>query len=245
MGKLHELLAVESDLKAKAQHALAQVKGLFTTGQGKFVGQVRKYQPFNDDGERLPDEITVLATSVDNELETVKAAVSQWLDASLQKEVTNQGTSADVIVNGVKILTELPATALLNLEGKLAEIRQLYQSIPTNDPAERWNKDAQLGHYVSEVRETRRTKKVQKVLIKYEATKEHPAQTEAYAEDIPVGTWSTTIHSGQVSPTEKNTRLERLDALIMAVKKARQRANDIEIKDVHAGEILFKYINGV
>ena len=208
------------------------------------MGRVRKYQPLNDDGERLPDEITALATAVDNELESVKKAVSQWIDASIQKEVTNQGTSADVVIDGVALLKGLPATALLNLEGKLAEIRQVYQAIPTNDSSERWNKDAQLGYYTSETREARRTKKVPKVLVKYEATKEHPAQTEVFTEDVPVGTWSMTIHSGQLSPTEKYERLERFDALIMAVKAARQRANDIEVKDVHVGDVLFKYING-
>ena len=45
MGKLHELLAVEADLKAKAQSAIARIKHLFGEGQGRLVGQSRTYSP--------------------------------------------------------------------------------------------------------------------------------------------------------------------------------------------------------
>jgi len=243
MGKLHELLAVEGDLKSKAQHALAEAKGLFSSGAGKFVGQIRRYHPMDDGGERLPDESTRLATGVESELEDMIPAVSAWFDASVQKEVTNQSTSADLVVNGVTIAKGLPATALLNLEGKLAELKAVYMAVPITDPSEKWSKDPNLGFYVSDTRETRRTKKVTKPVVLYEATKEHPAQVQAIQEDVPVGTWLTTIHSGQISALDKAKMLNRVDELLIAVKSARQRANDIEVKDVHVGNAIFQYIH--
>jgi hypothetical protein len=38
--------------------------------------------------------------------------------------------------------------------------------------------------------ESLRTSKEPTVIVKYDATKEHPAQTELFTKDVPVGTWT-------------------------------------------------------
>jgi len=85
MGKLHELLAVESDLKSEAQRLTGKIKSLFTEGTGRLVGKIRTYQPLEEGGEDFADEITELATSVDGELAEWQRAFCNWLDASIQK----------------------------------------------------------------------------------------------------------------------------------------------------------------
>lgn len=244
MGKLHELLAVEGDLKAEAQRTINRVKGLFTSGQGKFVGKIRVYQPLQEDGEQFADEVTELAARVQGELEAVSKTYGKWVDAAVQKELSNTAAFADVEIDGRALLARLSATALLNLESKLGELRKVYAEIPTNDPSERWRWDEQNGQYVSEPRITYKTKKVPRSFIAHEATKEHPAQVQVWQEDERVGTWKTTIFSGMLTPADKQARLERLDNLARAVKKARQRANDAEAADRKIAETLFKYING-
>lgn len=245
MGKLHELLAVEGDLKGKAQHVLSQVKGLFTNGASKLIGKNRTYRQTLEGSDRQPNEVTPIATTVTAELKTVQAAMIQWIDASIQKEVTNELTKADVVIGGEKLFSDLPAPALLNLESKLAEIRSIYEAIPTNDQSEKWNFDDQNGYFVSDPRVTYSTRKVPKAFVAYEATKEHPAQVQMFTEDQQVGEWTTIITSGMLPPTEKAARLDRLDKLILAVKQARQRANDRDVIDVHVGDILFNFIDGV
>jgi hypothetical protein len=47
-----------------------------------------------------------------------------------------------------------------------------------------------------------------------------------------------------LSPTEKAQMLDRLEALLVAVKKARQRANDITAEDVKVSAKIFGYIRG-
>ena len=185
MGKLHELLAVEADLKAQAQQALAKVKNLFQDGTGKLVGQVRTYEPLFEGGEPHSPEITVLATTIANELDALRGPLVAWINAAVTKEVTNQKTSAHIVLDGDGDFDaeNLPAKALLNLESKLAELRQVIVAIPTNDPSETWGFDTQLEHYVSAPRVTYRTKKVPKAVVMYEATKEHPAQVQAFTED--------------------------------------------------------------
>lgn len=240
MGKLHELLAVEADLKAKAQSAIARIKHLFGEGQGRLVGQSRTYSPLLDGGEPLPNESTELATTIADEIRMLRDPVMDWIDAAIQKEVTNQRTNAEIVLNGKAV--GLPAPALLNLEAKLAELRQIVDAVPVNNPSESWTWDAQVGHYVSRERVTYRTQKVTKPVVLYEATKEHPAQVQAVSEDIRVGAWRTVIHSGMISPTRKSEWLNRIDALIRAVKQARQRANDIQVEDVHVGASMFDHI---
>ena len=244
MGKLHELLAVEPDLKSEAQRLASKVKALFSEGKGKLIGQIRTYQPLEEGGQDFVDEITEMATTVDDELADWEVAFSGWLDAAIQKEITNQETGADVVLDGMTLFENMPATALLNLEAKLVEIRQVFKQIPTNDPTESWSRDVDLGCFVSRPRTTYKAKKMLRNHVKAEATKEHPAQVEVYTEDIRVGTWTTIIHSGMVTPVEKQNRLKRIDLLIRAVKQARQRANSIEITDVHLGRKLFAYIYG-
>lgn len=243
MGKLHEVLAVEGDLKGAAQRALSHMRGVFTDGVSRLVGQARKYQPLEEGGETWADEVIALATTVSDELGVVRLAFGHWLDASIQKEVTNTKTLADVVIDGEVLLAGLPATALLNLESKLAELRKAYSLIPTNDPAEQWGFDTQQGCYVSGLRITYKTKKTLLSHIAYEATPEHPAQVKTFSEDVRIGAWTTVIHSGAETPANKQRFLSRIDALAQAVKQARQRANSIDVEDVHVAIALFDYIH--
>jgi len=243
MGKLYELLAVESNLKSEAAQAISKIKGLFLEGKKNFLGQLRTYAPLEENGEKFPDEITNLATTIDDELETFQTAFARWIDAAVQKEVTNKKTSASIEIDGEILVADLPAPALLNLESKLAELRQIYAAIPTNDPSERWELDEQLGCFVSNPRITHKTKKVPRAHVLYDATPEHPAQVESFTEDMRVGEWTTIIHSGMLTPVEKQKRLKRVDTLLRAVKKARQRANDVDVDDVKIAKKFFDYIN--
>ena len=242
MAKLHELLVVESDLKGRAQRALKQARHILGD-KDKLLGIVRTYQPLQEDGQQLPPEVTVLSTTVTMELAGLWEIYGDWIDAAMQKETTNQEAKADLIVGDDILAAYLPATALLNLESKLGELRAVYQSIPINDPTREWKFDEQQGRYKSGERQTIRAKKVMQAFVKYEATPEHPAQVESYTEDVPVGTWTSVIHSGMVSPVEKAGALARLDELIRAVKRARQRANCEQVVDVHLGRKLYDFIH--
>ncbi len=243
MGKLHELLAVEGDLKAQAQRNVSEVKDLFQDGTGKFLGQTQTHQPASENDEQLPPKIMVVATTVDERLKTLGRSFSRWIDASVQKELTNQETKATLQIDD--LVFELPATALLNLENKLLELRAVYKAIPTNDVTGSWRFDEGVGLFVSDPPETRRnTKKVMASHIAYAATKEHPAQVQTYNEDVLAGHTTITKQSGMITPTDKTQKIERLEGLLRSVKKARQRANDIEVKPIEIGQQIFTFING-
>lgn len=243
MTKLHEILAVESDLKSRASSTLADIVGLFKSGSGKLLGQIATYQVAIEGEQPHPPKITNMATTVNRQLELLGTDFSGWIDVAIQKEVTNGGTEAKITISGREVL--LPATALLNLENKLEALRTVYKAIPTNDVTLTWVWDADNECFRSERPEIRRsTRKTPRSYVAYEATKEHPAQVQVYNEDVTAGQWETIKQSGMITPSDQRQRLARLDKLIREVKQARQRANNIEIVPVKIGKDIFAYING-
>lgn len=245
MGKLHELLAVEPDLKGAAEKILAETVNTFTKKEGHFKSQVRVYEPTDDEGQKLPDERTEMVTTVMDKLAWTWKKVGKYLDAVAQKETANTQASAVVELNGEKLFggKPLPATLLLALEGRLRQIREAYNAIPTLEPGERWIWDAQTRSYAADPKESFKTKKVRKNHVKAEATDKHPAQVEVYHEDVIVGIWTTKKWSGALTPAEKADVLERVDELVRAVKQARQRANSHEVEPVSLAKEMYEYIH--
>jgi hypothetical protein len=240
MGKLHELLAVETDLGGKAQTTLKVVKGLFGARES-FLGKSLIFTAYAEDGPSVPDEITKVSHRVQDSLDLVTKHWGNWVDASIQKEVTNQQTSATIELDGVNV-PQLPATALLNLENKLALLRNTLNAVPVNDTLTDWTWDEESLMWLSDPRYRQRTQKVRKSHVLHPGTAEHAPQVESYTEDVPVGEVETIIYSGMLQPSELRQVLDRLDTLILAVKRARQRANDIETENVQVAAKLLEYV---
>lgn len=242
MGELHQLLAVEPELKAAAARESKRIVSLFKDGAVRLTGIVRVYTPIEDGGEEFPSEVVPLATTVESELEILHDAFVEWIDASIQKEVTNQQAMAVLDLGEVWGDWELPATALLNLEGKLAEIRQIYAAIPTLDPTKIWNWDKADDVFESEPDIRYRSNKLMRSLVLYDATPEHPAQVETFTEDVRVGYTTSTVQSGAITKALKRDYLERIDELIKRVKTARQEANTADVVDINLAEKIVSFI---
>ena len=108
--------------------------------------------------------------------------------------------------------------------------------------AEDWSHDPNTGLLRSPVAESLRTTKEPTVLVKYEATKEHPAQTETFMKDVPAGYWRQVLYSGALQADRKDAILSRLKKLRDAVKLAREQANLIEVERQKAGEALLAFL---
>lgn len=242
MGVLHELLAAESALRETAKATLQGITSLFRDGKERLVGRVRFYYPEEELGQSFPSEQVARATSADDEIAKLVADFGAWMDAAVQKEITNTTAKAELVVDEFSF-GELPATALLNLEGKLAEIIDLYDSVPTNDPAAQWTWDAENTHWRSPTETRYKTEKRQEPLVLYAATPEHPAQTQVITRDVRVGRYETTVFSGALAQSDLSARLDRARKLLVAVKKARARANEQEASDLKIASKLFDYIN--
>lgn len=228
MTRLNQLLAIEKGVSQRAQRQLTDA---YQAAQRVtvFNGLTRTYTPRDDEGERLPSEATKVQQTVKGLVGGVQSVVSAWLNVQFEKDVTNQVAKADVVVDGTTLLRDVPVSYLLWLEKRLVDLRTFVEKWPTLDPSEIWVLDDVSGLYVTVGQETIRSQKQLRALVKYEATDKHPAQTETYTVDVPVGTWSTTKMSGAVPPTVQRATLDRIDSLMAAVRRAREAANIIEV----------------
>jgi hypothetical protein len=78
--------------------------------------------------------------------------------------------------------------------------------------------------------------------VLYEATDKHPAQIEKWEEQVAVGKYVTNVQCGMLSPADKSTLLGRCDRLIQAVKKARMKANMVDVVDQSIGKEIFSFV---
>ena len=248
--KLHELLAVEQGLQTAAKKINEETVKTFGKRDEHFVGTVREIKHFAEEDFKLDvTEYKEMVTTVGEKLSYAAGPNIRALDAFVQKEATNQMARADFVVDEKVLIAAMPGTALLGLEGKLTELRAVYEAIPTLSPGPTWladrDRDAKGRVYRSENPDvTFRTRRVIKPVIMAPATREHPAQVQAVNEDVPVAKITTQHLSGMITTAEKSDLLARLDKLIRAAKRARQRANNTEVVKATIGKILFDYIHG-
>lgn len=243
MGRLHEVLAVEGGLKATADKIIKEAADTFTKKRGHFLGQHRSYEIIEEGSLQYADESKKLETTVNQKLDYVKNHFTKALDATFQKEVTNTGAKADIIVDGTTIAKDIPATYLLHLETKFKELRMMYDVIPTLDPGKDWKRDdTQENVYVSSDTEQYKTEKVVKPLLLHPATKEFPAQVDKISMDKYVGKWKTKNWSGALSPLQKSQLIGKIDRLVRAIKQARMRANNAEVAQLEIGKTLIDFI---
>ena len=244
MSKLYEVLAVEQDRKQKANVELGRARKTFTSQAETFDGLTKRYVPLEENAERIPDEHKEMVMTVEEALSLTLDTFANGAHATLQKEETNaSGKATAELKVGAKSFGHFAATTLLALEGQLSKLRELYQSLPVLDPARKWNMDPQLGYYVTEPEVKFRSIKRPKVVVKYEATKEHPAQTELLNLDIQVGRYETVYTSGKLSRTRKQELLGRVDELLEAARVARAKANTAEVVKTKVVNDLLDYIN--
>jgi hypothetical protein len=256
-SKLHELLAVEGDLEGTYKSILEETTGTFTKKPQHFMGAEKKCRIFDENrkDETPPAQRQEIVTTVPEKIEYTAGHIIRYLDAVLQKEATNQIAIADLDVSGIAIGKDLPATFLLGLETKLKHIRKVFAAMPTLPPSIKWESDEGIGKDIYRrvhPEQSFKTAKtiIHKVLVPAQFPKEGeggtslPAQIERWEENQNVGEYTTEQWSGMVTPTEKSKILGRIDQLVRATKKARQRANSAEVKKVSIGKNIFDFIIG-
>jgi hypothetical protein len=241
MTKLNQIIAIEKGVKTNAYRELTDIhKGLKKTAA--LQGLQKTYRPKEEEGEQLPPEGVLVQTKVREQLRAVAELMTGAFDITATKDWANTQAKGTVKLDGRDFLADVPATYLLFLEKQLKDLHDVIRELPLLDPAETWTYDPNSGVYRTPVTTTHRTKKVPRVLVKYEATEKHPAQTEVYQEDVTVGHWDKVGFSGAIPADLQKQLLERVRVLQQAVKFAREEANGMQVQDVKVGEKIFQYL---
>jgi hypothetical protein len=242
--KLNQVVSIEKTIKNQAKQALTELH--HAVQKAELVSGFNKtYQPLDDEkGEKFPAESKKVTVRVSEAIETAREQLTRLFDVTATKDVSNNDATADIIADGKTIATQVPITTLLFLEKQLVDLRTFVAKLPVLDAADEWVWSDQQNLYSTAAVKTVKTKKVEKVVVKYEATKEHPAQTEIRPEDQTIGYWSTIKYSGALPATEVKTFMRRVETLQEAVKVAREDANSVVAKDAKLGTAVLSYIFG-
>jgi hypothetical protein len=244
--KLNQILAIERGEKEKsykelttAHHGLKQ--------KGALTGFSKTYQPIAEDGEVFPPERQVLQTRAHRVVEKTQKILRRHWDLVATRDWTNCDARADLVLHPgtdqeTVLIESVPASHLLWLEKQLNDLHTFCKDLPVLPADEEWQHDDQQDCFRSPPIKSVRTKKIVRPMVKYEATKEHPAQVDLVQEDQTIGHWTTTKFSGALEATRVEVLKDRVRALQRAVKFARERANSVEVVDQRVADKVFGYL---
>lgn len=241
MAKLHQVLALVSGIKSRCQKTVTEFHHKLQKAE-LLSGISRTYQPKDEEGEKLPSEKKLVQIRVNEAINEVSSALAELLDTVATQDNTNCEARANIVVDGKVLATNVPVTNLMFLDKQLQDLHTFIAKLPILDPAQEWEFSNQVNCYASKPIQTVRTKKVPRTFVKYEATKEHPAQVDVFTEDVVVGYYNKVDFSGAVPEKDRNEMLKRVEALQDAVKKAREEANARDVVPLKVGRNLLDYV---
>ena len=246
-SKLHQVLAVRDDLKTKANLIQQETKKTFSSKSEHFDGLTKVYSKIQEDSTNVPNEVKELVTTVKDKLDFSLQSVIASMDVETSISETNSsGVAVAELKVGTKVFGKFSAITLLDLEKSLTNLRNVYGEIPTLDPTKGWKANGASipNTYVSDPQTSFRSEKTKKVITLVPPTEKHPGQAQVFDDERQVGVYTTTYLSGKITPTQKSELLQRIDDLILAVKDAKSRANNVDAQDIHIGKSFVDFING-
>lgn len=247
MGHLHQVIAVEQDHRKTTNKVLSETLGVFKRPT-VFQGFVKIEKPVKEGEVTPPPEHKKCEYTVGQKLHFLMNHFNKYMDTTYQKEIGNQEAKADIVLpDGTVLGKDLPVSFLLTLETRFTELREVLANAPTLSVGVHYERveDMGKGFWITKYPTvTERTEKITEPLVLYQATDKHPAQVDKIVKDVKVSEIRTEFISGMITSREKADMLERMDDLIIAVKKARHAANTIKISNAKVAKVFSDYILG-
>jgi len=241
MPKLHEIVAIAPSKKSDMSKRLTEAHQGWKPD--KFTGFTKTYTPKDEkEGEKFPPENKPLQIRVPEEVRKLLPELTDTYNIVASQDEGNTRAKADIEVDGKVVLKNVPVETLIFLEKQLTDLETFIEKLPVLSPDREWKWDDVRNCYVTDPVQKSRTQKVQKVVVMYPATIEHPAQTQLVSEDVIIGYTHTTDFSGAIKTTDKQSMLAKVKALHIAVVQARTRANTVDANVQNIGKPLMDFI---
>lgn len=247
MGKLHEILAVESALEGIYKQILDETRKTFGKNHQLFDGALKMLTMFSDEDAHSNGEVSRLnrETTVFEKLDYTKESIIKYYDAVYQKDLANRIAKSDIVVEGQTLAYDVPATFLLAMEKRLKGFRSVLADMPTLPKGTEWELAPEEGEGVWKIkhpREAFKTAKTKKWISIAKSTKDHKEQIQVWDDVRNAGKFTETFTSGKVTSGRKSKYLAKIDKLINAIRVARTKANDVEVPNERIGQVLVDYI---
>jgi len=238
--KLNQVIALVQGKKARAAKLLTTIHHGWH--KDRISGISRTYKPLADDGEQLPAESRIVQAKVGTEINKLRAELADLFNIVATQEYGNTEAVGNIRIEDDVILADVPVTVLLFLEKQLTDLHTLAQNLSTLPSDRSWALDQAKNCWVTQPEQTVKTQKVTEPIVKYDATPEHPAQTDLITRDRTVGHWSTIHLSGALPETERDGIVSRIEKLQDALKVSREEANSQEVTYRVIGPAILDYI---
>lgn len=241
--KLHQHIATHKNIHTRTENRLTEIHKTAQRGD-LFTGFIRTYQSREEGGDQFDTERKLVQQTVQQVVRGFTEAVTEVVDAEATKNNANRYACADLVVGGQVVAAKVPVTTLIFLENKVTDFRTFVRGLPTLDPAISWQpgRDSNTGFYVSEPVRSHKTKKVPKSMVLLEPTKEHPGKAELITEDVVIGYWTATQFSGAIPQAVKAQLEANCNAMLDAIKAAREEANQVDVERSAIAGALFDFI---
>lgn len=247
MAKIHELLAVQGNLNGQATKVLTDLQGTLANKRHLFEEVRKTFQPDKENAPLEEIEVKTIQTTVTKELQWASKYIAKGIDIGYQIDIANSTAKADLVTEeGETLFTDVPATALLQLEHRVKAVEALVSAIPTLDPAKGFNEDPAKGQGYYKARDVRKVKtaKEDKPITIAKATEKHPEQAVLKTYDVPVGHILEQEWSGLITPAKKAELISQVEITLRAIKSAKAQANnvDVDVRALKIGDKLLEYI---
>lgn len=246
MAKMHEMLAVQSNLSGQSTKLRLELMATFEKKRHLFEETRKTFTPDGEGAIPQIEEQKDIQTTVEKEIEWISKHLAKSLDVAYQIDLANTNAKANVETeDGDILLKDVPATTLLQLEKRVTEWKDLIAAIPTLDPAKGFKPDVDRGAGIYKAREVSkvRTKKDKQVISLAKATDKHAEQVQLIDVDKPIGKILEQEWSSLITPATKADLLDQVEILYRAVTKARAKANEHQLEGTHKiGATLLEFV---
>jgi hypothetical protein len=240
--KLNQIVAIEKGVKSRVY---GEVTSLHKKSQKDepYAGFSKMFEVMVEDEPSRPMEEKLVQLKSKEVLARLEALLTESFDVIATKDFGNMVARSDVTIADEVLLPDVPVPHLIFLEKQLNDIQTFIEKMPVLPQDTIWTWDKGLGLFVAPETYTNSTRKTPKVIVKYDATEHHPAQTDVVAVDVTVGRWKNQRFSGAMEPTRKQELLDKVATLKQAVQKSREQANMQEVERVNTvGKTVFNYL---
>src|SRR5258708_21846559 len=120
-AKLNQIIAIEKGTKSRSLQELTEAHHALQK-PALLSGISRTYRPKDEEGEQLPSEATKVQIKSEEIIRKTSETLTKLFDVVATKDWANCQAKANVIVEGQKLLSDVPATYLLFLEKQLVDL---------------------------------------------------------------------------------------------------------------------------
>ena len=249
MTKLFEVLAAEQSVSSQAELLLADTLTKFKKGN-QFSGLTKTltHLTFSEENkvkEAQFKEDKPVANTVKEELGYTLDVWAKREDLLFTKNANNRLAVANIEFRGSTIATDVPVDELMGLEMRLTKLREVIRQAPTLDASKTWEPDTNRGPGYFRTKDEVTSARTERVIthdVIVPATDKFPAQVKENSRDAVVGRIVQRDFSGAATTHQLAQMLTAVDELLVAVKQARNRANNLDVTPVTIGKTLVDII---